>query len=509
MGRRMVGCVLGAALGLVGVRAALAETRTFPGPAPCDTTLTACIDGATEGDVVQLATDGPIDESIQIAKSLTLEPAPGFTPQFAAGKTVYVQFSDPARTVVVRGLTLLNGDIEVSGSGTASHSVAVTDCQINQTGTTGSRGIDVSTFSPMTIVVERNTIVSNGYPLYLGTYSGSGVVTASLSENKIRKAVVGQSTTGIQLDMRGSFVVTADVRSNVVSDIADCNCGGAVAIEVSPLDTVSATVNVVNNTIDLSPSTGISVRSPAIGQLMAVNVFNNVVTRTNRGASFPAINPRLTVNNGNNDFFNNTTPNTYGGYPAGPGTLAVDPLFVSLISKDYHLTAGSPLVNVGANASPGGLSELDADGNVRIAGGTVDIGAFEYGSTPPTTTTTTVAGATTTTTTLPGCAQDATSASVLCRLAELTQAVATGTTDPLKTQLTGLIAKAVAGVQAADGATKAKLRKKSIGRALKAMGGFAKRLKSKKAKSLDAGVRTQLAGAADAIRNDLKTLRAQ
>ena len=52
MGRRMLGCVLGVGLVLGGGRAALAETRTFPGAAPCDTTLTACIDGATEGDDV-------------------------------------------------------------------------------------------------------------------------------------------------------------------------------------------------------------------------------------------------------------------------------------------------------------------------------------------------------------------------------------------------------------------------------------------------------------------------
>jgi len=70
----------------------------------------------------------------------------------------------------------------------------------------------------------------------------------------------------------------------------------------------------------------------------------------------------------------------------------------------------------------------DADGNVRIANGTVDIGAFEFGSTPPTTTTPTVAGATTTTTTLPGCAAVATTASVRCRLASLSQTVGSATT---------------------------------------------------------------------------------
>jgi hypothetical protein len=509
MGRHVFGCVLGVGLVLAGGRAALAETRTFPGAAPCDTTLQACVDGATEGDVVQLATNGPIAEGVSIAKSLTLEAAPGFTPQFAAAHNVDVQMTDPARTVVVRALTMLGGTIHASSSGNATHHVTITDCHVTNTDTTGSRGLEVSATSPMTAVVERNTLVSNGYPVSFSSYSGTGDVTVSIAGNQIRKAEVGQSATGIELDLRGGFVVTADVRSNLVSDVADCNCGGAVGFDLYTSDTVSATVNLVNNTIDLVGDAGINVATPGVGQLLAVNIFNNVVTRTARGLQLPAANPRLTVSHGNNDFFSNGAANVYGGYPAGPGTVSVDPLFVSLISKDYHLTSGSPLVNAGTNSPPGGLSDLDVDGNVRIADGTVDIGAFEYGSTPPTTTTTTAVGATTTTTTLAACAPAATSASVLCRLDALTQAVANATTDPLKTQLTGLIAKAAAGVQAADGAAKTKLRKKSLGRALKALGSFGKKLKSKKAKSLDQGVRDQLAASADGIKADVKTLRAQ
>jgi len=81
--------------------------------------------------------------------------------------------------------------------------------------------------------------------------------------------------------------------------------------------------------------------------------------------------------------------------------------------------------------------------------------------------------------------------------------------DPLKSQLNSLIGKAVAGVEAAEGATKAKLRKKLLGRVLKALAGFGKKLKSKKAKSRDQSVRDQLATSADGIRADVNTLRAQ
>ena len=51
-----------------------------------------------------------------------------------------------------------------------------------------------------------------------------------------------------------------------------------------------------------------------------------------------------------------------------------DPLFVG--SGDYHLTAPSPCINTGDNNAPD-LPTTDKDGNPRIIGGTVDMGAYE------------------------------------------------------------------------------------------------------------------------------------
>src|SRR5579885_946666 len=49
-------------------------------PAPCNTTLQACINGAFPGDTIEIATNARIDESLTIDKSLSLISGGGFAP---------------------------------------------------------------------------------------------------------------------------------------------------------------------------------------------------------------------------------------------------------------------------------------------------------------------------------------------------------------------------------------------------------------------------------------------
>jgi hypothetical protein len=83
----------------------------------------------------------------------------------------------------------------------------------------------------------------------------------------------------------------------------------------------------------------------------------------------------------------------FGNYHSGlcedcdsPGRLVGDnwfgdPLFVDLAANNLRLRPDSPCINAGNNAYEFGTTDLD--GNPRIAGGNVDIGAYEYQFHPP------------------------------------------------------------------------------------------------------------------------------
>src|SRR5687768_6380772 len=51
---------------------AVVSGATWPGPAPCNTTLQACIEATAAGDTVNVASSAVIDESLFINKPLAL-----------------------------------------------------------------------------------------------------------------------------------------------------------------------------------------------------------------------------------------------------------------------------------------------------------------------------------------------------------------------------------------------------------------------------------------------------
>ena len=100
----------------------------------------------------------------------------------------------------------------------------------------------------------------------------------------------------------------------------------------------------------------------------------------------------LTITYSDDQDLSNSTPDSNGNF-------AADPLFVrnpftngANDFGDLHLQAGSPCINVGNTAlvtsplfsmDPTNTYFIDLDGNPRVFGGTVDLGAYEWHNPPP------------------------------------------------------------------------------------------------------------------------------
>ena len=71
-----------------------------------------------------------------------------------------------------------------------------------------------------------------------------------------------------------------------------------------------------------------------------------------------------------------------GGYP-GEGNIDINPSFLNPDNDDYHLAPGSPCIDAGDPCDISGVSETDIDGEMRIIGEGLDIGADEYNPDTP------------------------------------------------------------------------------------------------------------------------------
>ncbi len=365
--------------GGVGI-AAGASAAVWPGGAPCNGTLQACIDGVASGGVVELS-NAVADESLLIDKSLTLRPVFGKLGVIGGGtvtRSIQVKAgSGGAVSVRIENLTLDNAVVDVGLSSGAGHQVTIRGCSIrNEAVSNNTRGIDVDVRVPSTVTAEYNDIETNGNGIALFTLLSSGAASFAVRGNRVTGLIPELSSDGIQLDLRGSGTVAAEIHSNLIHGVATCHCGGATGLPVSLSDTIAGSIEIINNTIDDLESDGIyvSVAATASG---AVQVFNNIVTGATVPVQFPPFAATLLISSGFNDFFNDTSAPNYGGYPPGAGVISVDPSYVSAVTGDYHLQETSDVVDAGTAVPPGGLPAFDADGKPRQIGPLPDLGAFE------------------------------------------------------------------------------------------------------------------------------------
>ena len=384
---------------------ATAATLTWPGAAPCAATLQACIDGAPEGSVVEVATNGPINESPNIAKSLTLRAAAGFNPVFAANNSIVALSTGSAdETITIQRLVLEAGAIRFLHDSTGPLTANVLDNVIQST-LPLKHGIEIATsFSPVirgdiTFTISGNQVTvppdAGGagmavYPIASAVHSGlirGNLVQMGTSESG-GIGVLNQNRT-MSVDIVGNTVFGSNYAFGIFSQqsgsagtlavriVNNTVLGQGAATEfaggISHLTSGTSQALVINNTL-VGDRDAVVVAAQDGAQLSGRVANNLIVESSQTGMSLPAT-FAATMTNGYNLFYGNLHDFADPSFTPGPGTLFAQPVFRAL--GDYHLRTNSPGINAGRSADvPAGIT-TDADNKPRIAGPAVDMGVYE------------------------------------------------------------------------------------------------------------------------------------
>ena len=194
---------------------------------------------------------------------------------------------------------------------------------------------------------------------------------------------------GIYVDGAKDIVIHKNIAYN-------CDIGIEVACE--HLNKAASNILVKNNLVYGSGLYGLSIGGSSSGNGYADNCTfrNNTFYNNTVGINLSKTKTNYIKNNiiydtdtllygtiGSNVLQNNLWYSPNGD----PGNLTPfkNPKFVNASAYNFRLLSDSPAINNGNNASID-PSEVDLDGNPRISGATVDLGAYEYTSTVPTAT---------------------------------------------------------------------------------------------------------------------------
>jgi hypothetical protein len=397
---------------LASMTAAHAATLTYPGPAPCNTTLQSCIDSAAAGDVVEIATSSPIDESPDLNRSLVLRAAGGFMPLLAAPNSILASSTGTTdNDFTIQGITIEDGIILVTHGSTGRLNVSIVGNTIlegfitNPTISIRAGNVNPPVMGDITFSILNNRITVPVASQINGISIDSGNNPTATGVIKGNTIIMQGSDQGAAIDLaNGDQTLTADVIGNVISGASydqgisvfqfspggsttvrilnnlitgqSGNVGAPGAISINGSQG-SISFSVLNNTLSGNEDAiRISGRND-LGAAMVGNVENNIIANsTDIGISIDS-DFITTVTNRNNLLHNNGS----SFFTAGPGTLFQDPQFVG--GGDHRLQAFSPAIDTGNNTPGGGLPLTDLEGVNRISGGTVDIGAYEHWAVMP------------------------------------------------------------------------------------------------------------------------------
>jgi len=384
-------------------------------------TIQGAIDASVNGDTVMVRPGAYVENIDFIGKAITVrsEMGPEFTimrPQTVGSLVSFKSGEGPDS--VIEGFTITGGN-SAHGGGifcTNSSSPVITRNVIHDNRATGNGGgISCRNFSAPLIsynTITDNRAIDNGGGIHAmasnptiwrnriksnGTDSRGGGLriyncAPIIEENVICRNWAKASGGGISCEDISDF----EIQRNIL-----CNNSGSVGggIHCQNISTMDFNGNIIANNYAVYNNDGIYCAGTTI-----LNIINNTIAGNSAsgGCVIGCYGPNTSSivtntilrNNGfsemlllNNSSLTISYSNVEGGQPSigigsgctlnwGAGMIDDDPLFVDAANNDLHLTWFSPCGNAGDNSVVNTL--LDFEGNPRIVGTTVDIGADEF-----------------------------------------------------------------------------------------------------------------------------------
>ena len=365
------------------------QAVTPPAPAESTTWWVATAEDTFEGDVLSLRdalAQAQSGDTVRFVPELsggtiTMSEMSLTIPYFAVQKGVTVDASDlpggitidangisrvfyvyggtDSEPTVLKGLTITGGSIANDGGGiyVATGTVTLENCTVTGNHLSGPRSLGAGICNRGTLTVTNCIVSGNTTEGYGGGIFNSGTLTVTDT------VISGNQNCGIYQN-QGTVTVTD---SMIAGNSADT--GGGIYHSSGTLTLTNCTVSGNSAarygggifTLFLSPS-DISIRNSVIARNTAANDGNEIY-KNSLSAVLRACN----------------TLSSYTDWTESENCLEYDPnlpLFTDAENGDYTLAAGSQAINAGNNDFV--TAETDLAGNPRIAGGIVDLGAYEY-----------------------------------------------------------------------------------------------------------------------------------
>lgn len=389
-----------------------ASTERWPGPAPCNATLQACIDAATAGDIVEVAYYPPIDESLTISKSLTLRGLSGagiaavpFTPTIAADRGLLVQSPTTGGIdVTVENLAFLRGRLTVEHRSSGPTQVRVHQLLFRDVDPIDGAAIRVlnNGSGPLYSYLEGNHVhvLPGAFGRSAIHLSGSSsvILDAAVNGNRITFEYPGADPSAVGIRLEGGSTSGTNIRT--IGNRVGGN-GYFAGVSVTPSGAGAFQALVGSNLVAGSRGGGAGIRVYRNAPNADVHVLNNTVVHAGRGIDFVNFSsPASLTGDIRNNLIDDTTSeglyvdpvlgagitNDYNllhatgatGTSLGAHSVFADPLFAA--ADDYRVQPGAPGINHGDTAAVSSDLAFDAQGNHRIGHSAVDIGAFEAGT---------------------------------------------------------------------------------------------------------------------------------